>query len=111
MVRAHAGPHVREPMFRLFLLIIFGLVAAMYFPDSRAMLLDKGAPDGRFGRLPDRRQFPTWLDDQYSGGANRDSWGNAYEYLPGRRDFQLRSYGPDRIRSTEDDLVVTRVLN
>lgn len=123
-------------MFRLFLLIIFGLVAAMYFPDSRAMLLDKGAPvinpflsmatnsemdrvandllayrRENFGRLPDRRQFPTWLDDQYSGGANRDSWGNAYEYLPGRRDFQLRSYGPDRIRSTEDDLVVTRVLN
>jgi len=123
-------------MFRFFLLIIFGFVAAMYFPDSRAMLLERGAPvidpflemattsemnrvandlmayrRENFGRLPDRRQFPTWLEDQYSGGANRDSWGNAYDYLPSRRDFELRSSGPDRVRGSADDLVVTRALN
>ena len=120
-------------MSRLILLVILGIVAAFCFPDSRAMLMDKGAPVinpflrmatgsemdkvasdlmnyrmENFGRLPGRRQFPTWLDDQYSGGANRDSWGNAYEYTLRRRDFELRSYGPDRIRGTGDDIVVTR---
>ena len=31
-------------MGRLILLIILGLAVGMYFPDSRAMLLDKGEP-------------------------------------------------------------------
>lgn len=122
-------------MSRLLLLIVLGIVAAFYFPDSRAMLLEKGAPvidpflsmatnsemdriandlmayrRENFGRLPGRRQFATWLDDQYAGGANRDSWGNAYEYALGRDAFEIRSYGPDRIRQTEDDIVVTRSL-
>ena len=122
-------------MSRLILLVLLGIVAAFYFPDSRAMLLEKGAPvidpilgmqtssemdkiandlmayrRENFGRLPGRRQFPTWIEDQYSGGGSRDAWGSAYEYQLRRRDFELRSYGPDRIRSTEDDIVVTRVL-
>ncbi len=124
-------------MSRLLLLIVLGFVAAFYFPDSRAFLMEKGAPvidpflgmatesemdriandlmayrRENFGRLPGRRQFSTWLDDQYAGGANYDAWGTPYEYMiVGRRSIELRSYGPDRLRGTEDDLVVTRVIS
>ena len=122
-------------MSRLILLILLGLVAAFYFPDSRAMLLEKGAPvidpflsmatesemdriandllawrRENFGRMPSRKQFPTWLEDQYSGGASRDSWGNAYEYQLIRGAFEIRSYGPDRVRGTEDDIITSRQL-
>ena len=122
-------------MSRILLLILLGFVAAFYFPDSRAWMLDKGAPvidpflgmstesemerimndlmayrRENFGRLPGRRQFPTWLEDQYAGGANYDAWGTPYEYLVNRRNIELRSFGPDRLRQTADDLVVTRAI-
>ncbi len=120
-------------MTRVVLLLLFGLVAAMYFPDSRAALLEKAKPlvdpvltmsteremnrigtdlliyqRENFGRLPSNRQFPTWVEDQYSGNGGLDAWGNPYEYRLSRQTFDIRSYGPDGVRGTEDDITATR---
>ena len=118
---------------KLFLLLLVVIGAALYFPDSRAWVLDRAQPvvnpmlttathsemdrivdDLRqysrenFGRCPDARQFPVWLDDQYSGGGGRDSWDTPYQLEDLRRDnrMQLRSWGPDRQRGTDDDILV-----
>lgn len=120
-------------MGKIFLLIILAFVAAMYFPDSRAAILDRAGPvvnpilemsteremnriandlkayqRENFERLPSERQFRTWIDDQYSGDGGLDAWGTPYEYQLERDQIELRSYGPDGLRGTSDDLVATR---
>lgn len=120
-------------MTRLFLLLVLGFVVAMYFPRSRAVILDKGKPivdpiltmqteremnrigtdliiyqRENFGRLPGTRQFSTWVEDQYSGNGGLDAWGNPYDYRLKRDEFDLTSYGPDGLRATVDDITVTR---
>lgn len=118
-------------MARLVLLIVLGLVAAFYFPDSRAWLLDAAEPglDPLFrwqttreageivrgvrtyerehhGTLPDRREWPEWLERNYLGDAGRDSWGNAYFFETRRDSFFVVSAGPDLVIRTADDVRV-----
>jgi len=110
------------------LLVILGV--ALYVDSSRAVILEKAKPvldpyfvmatksemdkiatelllyeRENFGRLPERRAFPEWLDAQYAGGATVDSWGSPYEYTLARDSFFLRSPGPDKLQATDDDIV------
>lgn len=122
-------------MTRLILLIILGLVAALYFPDSRHMVLEKASPiltpvfrwqtghelnevarslqtleRENYGRLPNRRQWPGWIESNFFGEAARDSWGNVYFLTIQRDSFHVSSAGPDRVVNTVDDIVVSRKL-
>ena len=119
-------------MGRLILLIILGISAAYYFPDSRQMLLDAAEPvmvpiirwntreemsqvgrdvvayEQTTGQVPDRRAWFEWLDWRYSmEDSKQDAWGTTYELRVWADSVGIISYGPDRTRSTEDDFVVT----
>jgi len=118
---------------RILLVLVLIFVAAMYFPASRAAIVERAGPvvnpvlemsteremnniandlkiyqRENFERLPSERQFRVWVDDQYSGNGALDAWGAAYEYQLEREVLELRSYGPDGLRGTDDDIVVTR---
>jgi hypothetical protein len=121
---------------KLLLLLAAAIAAALYFPDSRAWVLDRAQPvvnpilrtatvsemdkivtdlqqysRENFGRLPDTRQFQAWLEGQYNMGGSRDSWDTPYqlEDLRRNRRMQIRSWGPDRLRGTDDDILVAFV--
>mgnify|MGYP001824728648 CR=1 FL=1 len=118
---------------KLILLLLVVICAALYFPEPRAWVIDRAQPvlnpilttathsemerivedlgqysRENFGRFPDTRQFPLWLEDQYTGGGSRDSWDTPYQLEDLRRDrrMRLRSWGPDRLRGTDDDIFV-----
>ena len=117
---------------RLILLVILGLVAALYFPDSRQMIVDKTKPvvqpvliwntereieklsrvvrsDFRENyRLPANRAWASWLTANFSGDASIDPWGKTYSYAAWPDSFWIRSDGPDGQRGTEDDIGPTQ---
>ena len=122
-------------MGKALLLILAALAAALYFDGSRAFMAEKAKPilDPYFemstkaeidkiltdlqayqrdnmNRIPDRREFPDWLERQYAGGADRDAWGTPYTYELDRRTYGLRSAGPDGLMGTEDDILESRTL-
>lgn len=116
-------------MGKLILLILVGLGAALYFPDSRQYLSDRAMPllDPVFrwqtgdemdqivrdlrvyeqehaNRLPSRDEWPDYLARAYSESQASDSWGSPYHYMMQRDSFVIVSYGPDRIYGTDDDI-------
>lgn len=122
-------------MGKLILIIIVGFAAAMYFPDTRATLLQKGEPvlrpvfiwsaqreieeiirgvqqmENVERRLPDRREWVRWVEARYAGNASRDPWGNVYGFEVQDDSFAVISYGPDREMETADDIRDVRVRN
>ena len=122
-------------MGKLILLIIIGLAVGMYFPDSRAVIMEKGEPVLRPMlvwnaereiekivlevqrneqvelRLPSRRGWAKWIDDRFAGDAARDPWGNFYQYEILEDSFAVISNGPDQLGKTEDDIRDVRVRN
>ena len=122
-------------MGKLILLIILGLAAGMYFPDTRAVLLEKGEPvlrpvfvwsaereieeiirglqqtENVARRLPERREWVTWIEARYAGDASRDPWGNVYQLEVQEDSFAVISHGPDREMKTGDDIRNVRVRN
>ena len=122
-------------MGRLMLLIILGLAAGMYFPDSRAVLLDKGEPvlrpmlvwnaereiekiisevqqtENVEMRLPAKGEWVRWVEANFAGDGSRDPWGSVYLYEIQDDSFAVISNGPDRIRKTADDIRDVRVRN
>ena len=122
-------------MGKLILIMIVGLAAAMYFPDTRAVLLEKGEPvlrpvfvwsaqreideiirgvqqtENSERRLPERRKWVRWVESRYAGNASRDPWGNLYQFEVQDDSFAVSSYGPDREMKTEDDIRDVRVRN
>jgi hypothetical protein len=122
-------------MGKLFLLAIVGLAVALYFPDTRATVLEKGEPvlrpmliwnaqreieeiirglqqmENVERRLPEKREWVKWLDERYVGNAARDAWGNVYQYEVMDDSFAVASNGPDREIQTEDDIRDVRVRN
>ena len=122
-------------MGKLILLIIIGLAVGMYFPDSRAVIMDKGEPVLRPMlvwnaqreiekivlqvqqneqvelRLSSRRQWVKWVEDHFAGDGARDPWGNLYQYEIQEDSFAVISSGPDGIGKTEDDIRDVRVRN
>lgn len=118
-------------MGRLFLLIVLGISAAYYFPDSRQMLLEASEPvrvpvvrwmtkeemsqigrdvvsyEQTTGQLPDRRGWLDWLDWRYTlDDSKQDAWDTVYELKVWADSVGVMSYGPDRTRNTEDDFTV-----
>lgn len=120
-------------MTRLILMILLAIAVWSYFPETRHWVYDKARPAltpvfvwqakkemneiarglqtyerENFGRLPNRREWPRWLESNYWGDASRDSWGSAYQLVQGSDSFRLISNGPDRIYRSEDDITVAR---
>ena len=122
-------------MGRLILLVILGICVAMYFPDSRAALMEKGEPvlrpilswnamremdqiaaaiqqeeDDR-SRLPDKREYVKFLQEHFTDDVMRDPWGNIYNYEIKADSFFIVSDGPDREYKTADDIRDGRLRN
>ncbi|HIF21617.1 MAG TPA: hypothetical protein EYQ27_06815 [Gemmatimonadetes bacterium] len=118
-------------MARLVLMVVLGLVAAFYFPDSRAVMMDIAEPvivpverwstsaemrqvgenvlehERLTGKLPDRRTWLGWLDYRYSSDDLRqDPWGSMYQLRVWADSVAIVSWGPDAMSSTEDDFQV-----
>ena len=123
-------------MGRLILLVLLGFVAALYFPDSRAWVLDVASPAlqplygwqteqemeeiadelrdyerENFGSLPTRRSWPEWLEENNPPDRRVDAWGNSYFFQTRLDSFYIASAGPDRIYQTEDDLEISRAMS
>ncbi len=118
-------------MARLVLMVVLGLVAAFYFPNSRAVMMDIAEPvivpvarwstsaemrqvgenvlehERLTGKLPDRRTWLGWLDYRYSSDDLRqDPWGSMYQLRVWADSVAIVSWGPDATSSTEDDFQV-----
>ena len=116
-------------MTRLFLLIALGLVAALYFPESRAVVLEAATPvltplrrwqtqhemdevareirnheRENYGQLPAARGFPRWVGSRLGADGSSDSWGGEYALLVQRDSFVVVSWGPDGLPRTPDDM-------
>ncbi len=115
---------------KLILLIILGFVTALYFPESRQMMIDEAMPvlqpvlewsaereievlsravrrEARETyQLPATRAWGTWLVANFTGDAATDPWGKTYSYQAWADSFAIRSDGPDGVRGNTDDLRV-----
>ena len=113
---------------RLVLLIILGFVAALYFPDSRQMMVDNAMPvlqpvlmwnaeremeelsrsvrrEARDTyQLPQDRGWEAFVMANFSADAATDPWGKPYAYRSFKDSFSIRSYGPDGEIGSVDDL-------
>jgi len=112
-------------------MLVIGFGAAWYFPDSKAMIKDKGSQilnpmyvrlarlemtrivedlqiwDGRNRSFPSSREFETWMARRYQTRSTMyDPWEGSYYMTSSRSDFSIHSNGPDLLRGTEDDIVV-----
>ena len=116
-------------MTRLLLLIILGVVAMQYFPESREVLHEAAEPvitpalrwhsshemeevvrelklyeSENYGRLPSARRFPDWLATNFEPATATDPWGGRYVLYEMADSFAVVSFGPDQLPNTEDDL-------
>ena len=122
-------------MGRVILLVILGLAAGFYFPDSRAVLMEKGEPvlrpmllwnaeremeeiiagiqvmENVERKIPEKREWVKWIDDHYTSDAARDPWGSVYGYEVKPDSFAILSNGPDRVIKTDDDIRDVRIRN
>lgn len=121
-------------MVRLALLTLLAALTWLYFPESRALLLEAAEPvmapvmrrgaqeemaqvarnvvdqERLTGELPAGRAWLDWLEYRYSSPERRtDPWGSVYQLSVWQDSVGILSYGPDRTRDTGDDfLVATR---
>lgn len=118
-------------MTRLFLLTIVALLTWSYFPETRAMLMDVAEPivlpimrwsaseemsqvarnvveyERLTGQLPAGRGWLEWLDYRYSmDDIKRDPWGSVYQMEASTDSVWIVSFGPDRVRGSDDDFRV-----
>jgi len=117
---------------KLVLLVVAGVLVTTYLPDSREWLAgvlrplwapvvrwnteQEMAQVGRdvvgheiqMGKLPDRRTWNDWLDWRYPvDDLKLDAWGSTYQLRVWADSVAIVSWGPDRIRNTEDDFQVS----
>ncbi len=119
-------------MSKLVLMIVLGFVAALYFPDSRQMIIDEAMPvlqpvlvwnaeremedlsravrlqARETYRLVGRREWSTWLETNFSGGGGTDPWGRFYSYQSWADSFAIQSFGPDGLQGNDDDLRISK---
>ena len=125
-----AEPGGTELIGRLFILLVAVVGVGLYFPGSRAFMVDWSQPvlepgerwmtrqelrqiatdldqftEGR-GAAPLRRgEFDSWLDRRYPQASSRvDSWDTRYSAEVSRSEVLVISAGPDRRFGTADDL-------
>ena len=112
---------------KIIVLIVLGFAAALYFPNSRQVMIDKAEPviqpvlvwsaDREIQRLsdgvrmearetgpPSMRSWNRWLEENFSGDAATDPWGTLYYYQAWADSFAILSDGPDGAKDTEDDI-------
>ncbi|MEX2526652.1 MAG: hypothetical protein WEA09_03365 [Gemmatimonadota bacterium] len=120
-------------MGKIFLLLLAGLGAGMYFPQSRAVIMETIQPalnpayawmtrgemdqmisdlelaDRTSGGIPaGRGEFEPWLERRYPQEASRvDGWDTMYRLEASRNQFTVISAGPDREFGTADDIRMT----
>ena len=118
-------------MFKLILFALVALGAALYFPSSRAVVLEKAEPvtqpvqawatrgemkkivrdltshERTYESLPEVKTFPRWLETKYQGASSTDSWGNEYVFRVWADSFAVVSAGVDGQLGSEDDLTRT----
>jgi hypothetical protein len=118
-------------MGRIFLLLLVALGLGLYFPQSRARILETAAPlmnpayrwmshqemnqivedleirlDSGDGLPTARGAFDAWLESRYpQENPRRDAWGLRYQLQVRGTTFQVISAGPDGVFGTDDDLV------
>lgn len=110
--------------------VLVALGAALYFPTSRAVVLDTAQPvidpvlrwstRGEMRqivrdlealseiprRFPlDQEEFHDWMEREYEGDATTDPWGATYDLRLSSGTFSIVSPGPDGAFNTEDDVV------
>lgn len=118
-------------MTRLLLLIVLALVTWVYFPETRAILLDVAKPivvpvlrwsaeeemnqvgrnvvehERLTGEVPSGAAWLGWLDYRYQAPEiHIDPWGSTYQLEVTSDSIAILSFGPDRTRATEDDFRV-----
>ncbi len=115
---------------KFFLLLLVGMAAALYFPQSRAYITPYLKPltnpayrwmanqemnqivedlrrhEQTRGVFPSRHpEFEAWLRERYPQERSRvDPWGTGYRLEPRGETFRVISAGPDGEFGTEDDL-------
>lgn len=119
-------------MRKLFLLTILAVLTWYYFPETRAILLDVTEPivlpimkwsteeemttvgrnavdhERLTGELPAGSTWLEWLEYRYLSEESRvDPWGTTYQLEASKDSVWTLSYGPDRIRGTEDDFRIS----
>lgn len=117
-------------MGKLFVFLLLALGAALYFPSTRAVVLDTLEPVlnpvlawqtksemdqiarelqmiNREGQaIPEPgEQFQAWMGRNFQGGDSEDAWGNPYTLKLWPDSFGIVSRGPDLEVNTSDDLV------
>jgi hypothetical protein len=123
-------------MTRLFLLVLLAVLLWVYFPETRAMVLDLAepiaAPIARWsteeemaqvarnvvdqerltGVLPSGDAWLAWLKGRYATpDATTDPWGTIYQLDASKDSVWVVSFGPDRTRNTADDFRVVSPRN
>lgn len=115
---------------KLLLIMVLALAAALYFPQTRPMVVERAMPllnpafrwatNGEMEQIvrdligyeqtylqfpSERGEFATWMSKRYQvESSTLDSWGNAYELRSSRASFTVVSAGPDGEFGTDDDL-------
>jgi hypothetical protein len=124
---------MRKLIGKILLLIALVLGAALYFPESRPVVLDILAPvlnpvfrwqtNGELSHILRELQtiqreghqplpqpgedFQAWMARNFQGGETKDSWGNLYSMRVWRDSVGIVSRGPDLEIQTLDDIQVT----
>lgn len=123
-------------MTKLLLLIVLAALTWVYFPETRAIVLDLAAPiavplarwsteeemaqvarnvvdqERLTGSLPMGSAWLDWLRVRYaSPDATRDPWGSTYQLAATKDSVWILSFGPDRTRGTADDFRVASSRN
>jgi hypothetical protein len=117
---------------KLFLILVLVLGAALYFPQTRPVLMDLlnpllnpvfvwqtksemdkvvrelGTMDREGRRLPQPgEEFQRWMERNFQGGRVVDSWGRPYTLRVWLDSLAVVSSGPDIELGTADDIVRT----
>jgi hypothetical protein len=116
----------------LILMVVLAVVTWLYFPETRAILLDFAEPvvlpvmrwgteeematvgrnavdhERLTGGLPTGPEWLGWLQYRYvSEEARTDPWGSTYQLEVSNDSVWTLSYGPDRTRGTPDDFRIS----
>ncbi|MEM7415018.1 MAG: hypothetical protein AAF389_05930 [Gemmatimonadota bacterium] len=119
-------------MTRLILLTLLAIVTWLYFPETRAIVLGVAEPivtpivrwsteedmaqiarnvvehERLTGTMPAGSGWLAWLDYRYAAeDMYTDPWGSIYQMEATVDSVRVVSFGPDRVRMTDDDFGVS----